>query len=84
MIRMFRENSSYATWYIRKIVFDALGRNAGRAVLARSFPKGSAKEEVDRRKRTLQTDMDDIIEGACREVANELIAQYRSNPMNYQ
>lgn len=77
-------SSTFEDKTIRKIVFDALGRNAGRSVLARSFPKGSAKEEVDRRKRTLQTDMDDIIEGACREVANELIAQYRSNPMNYQ
>ena len=78
-------SSTFEDKTIRKIVFDNIGRNAGRTVLARSFPKGSAKEEVDRRKRTVKADvMDDAVEGACREVANELIAQYRANPFNFQ
>ncbi len=79
-------STTYEDKTIRKILFDALGRAAGRAVLAKNYPGGSAKEEVERRKRMIKSDSiaDDALEGACRELANELIARYRNNPSDYQ
>ena len=72
---------------IRKIVYDALGRPAGRAVLAKNYPGGTAKDEVERRKRTLKSSNladDAAMEGACMEIANELISRYRNNPGDFQ
>jgi intracellular multiplication protein IcmB len=68
---------------IRKLVFDALGRSAGRAALAKYYPGGTAKDEVERRKRSKSEDLNDsaAVVGACQEIANELISNFRANPI---
>lgn len=78
-------SSTFEDKTIRKIVFDAIGRDAGRAVLSRHYPGGSAASEVERRKLTAKkTSNEDIDESVCMEVAQELVTQYKTNPMNYK
>lgn len=72
---------------IRKIIFEALGRANGRSVLAKHYPSGSAKDEVMRRKLAVKSETmadEDAVEGACREIANELISLFRKNPTDYK
>lgn len=82
---MWSFSSTFEDKNIRRIVFDELGRDIGRVVLAKHYPGGSAKDEVDRRKRSVKSiDEQDLIEGACKEVAMEMVKQYRANPANYK
>lgn len=70
---------------VRKIVFDQLGRTAGRAVLAYHYPGGSAVAEVTRRKQSVKTDDNtDIKAAACNEVAFDLVRAYKTHPSNYK
>lgn len=68
---------------LRKLVYDALGRVAGRYILAKIYPGGTAKDEVMRRKRGAAQDLSEAAaeESACKQIADELIAIYRSNPV---
>lgn len=82
---MWSFSSTFEDKNIRRMVFDDLGRDIGRVVLAKHYPGGSAKDEVDRRKRSIKNvDEQDLVMGACAEVAQELIKQYRANPSNYK
>lgn len=79
-------SSTFEDKEVRRMVFEALGRSAGRSVLAKHYPSGSARDEVERRKKDTSDagSGEDVAAAACMAVANEMIAQYRSNPMNYQ
>lgn len=77
-------SSTFEDKEIRKLVFRGIGRTAGRSVLARHYPGGTAKDEVERRKTMLKaTDFENLDDGACKMVADELIALYRQNPNHY-
>lgn len=78
-------SSTHEDKTVRQIVFQHLGRKNGRAVLARHYPGGTAKDEVERRKllTSASSQDDDATTGACMLVAQELITAYRTNPHNY-
>lgn len=80
-------SSVYEDKAIRQIVYEALGRQNGRAALAKMFPGGSAKEEVERRKlevaQGIGKSSEDALAGASRLVAQAVIEAYRRNPADY-
>jgi intracellular multiplication protein IcmB len=66
---------------LRNRIYVALGAGRARQILARTFPGGSARQEI-RRRVVLRTERGEIESGATAvvidEIANELIAQARS------
>lgn len=78
-------SSGFEDKTIRSIVFKALGRQEGRTALAKMFPGGSAKQEVERRKLEVDTTNEsDALAGASRLVAEEIIKYYRANRSAFQ
>ena len=77
-------SSTYEDKTVRKLVYDALGRTAGRYILAKQYPGGTAKDEVRRRKSSISSNLTEAAaeEGACKQIADELIAIFRSNPIS--
>lgn len=73
-------SSSFEDKHARSLVFDAVGRKAGRALLGQVYPDGTMKDEIERRMRDVSSKDDNPTEGAIKIIANELIAQYRRDP----
>lgn len=81
-------STTYEDKTVRSMVFDALGRVNGRAALAHLYPSGSAKDEVERRKREFTTGASsdfaqDSDLGAARLVAEEIISNFRRDPSKF-